>query len=106
MPGGGPEDGETSEETVIREVYEETTVKIGTCHFVGYQDMIRDGVTVGYQARFACLVEKIDPIQPDPAKGKTHERMFVEPEKAMQFIPYQQIEQIIDEAVHWYNSLT
>lgn len=105
LPGGHPEPGETLEQTVEREVYEETTVKIGTCQMIGYQEVFEDGMPKYHQARFACLVERIDPMQPDPAKGKMHERMFVEPEKAMDFIPYPNIKPIIDEAVSWYKSL-
>lgn len=105
LPGGHPEAGESLEQTLEREVYEETTVKIGKRELIGYQETIEDGVPKYNQARFACLVERVDPIQPDPSKGKTHERKFVEPEKVMDFIPYPQIKQIIDEAVKWYKSL-
>lgn len=105
LPGGHPEAGETLEQTVEREVYEETTVKIGRRQMIGYQEVREDGKIIRYQARFACLVERVDPMQPDPAKGKTHERMFVEPERVMDFIPFTHIKQIIDEAVTWYKAL-
>jgi ADP-ribose pyrophosphatase YjhB (NUDIX family) len=105
LPGGHPEAGETLEQAVEREVYEETTVKVGRCQLIGYQEVLEDGEVARYQARFACLIERIDPQQSDPAKGKTHERMFVEPEEAMDFIPFPRMKALIDEAIIWYKSL-
>lgn len=104
LPGGTIELGESLAETLAREIYEETTVRIGRHGLIGYQEVWEDGKIIKYQARFACLVERIDPMQPDPSKGKMHERMFVEPARVMDFIPFPHIEQIINEAVTWYNS--
>ena len=38
-PGGGTEDGETTEETVAREVQEETNMRVLSQRLLGFQDI-------------------------------------------------------------------
>lgn len=102
IPGGTPEGSETPEETLRREVYEETTVKLGKCEPIAYQEVREDGILTKYQVRFACLVDSIEPQKIDPPKGKIHQRLFVEPERAMDYIEYPQFKELFELAVGWY----
>lgn len=102
IPGGTPESGETASETLIREVYEETTVRIGKHEMIGYQEVLGDTDSPYYQLRYAALVEGIDPQQPDPDKNATHERLFVLPEEVMTYITFPQYKEMFDAAVKWH----
>lgn len=102
IPGGTPELGETPSETLMREVYEETTVQIGKHAMIGYQEVLGDTDSPYYQLRFAALIERIDPQQPDPDKNSIHERLFVPPEEVMNYIVYPQYKLMLDAAVCWY----
>ncbi|MEO5928273.1 MAG: NUDIX hydrolase [Patescibacteria group bacterium] len=102
IPGGTPEAGETPSETLIREVYEETTVRIGAHELIGYQEVVGDKGSPYYQLRYAAIVERVDSQQPDPDKGETHERLFIAPEDAMTYITYPQYRGIFEAAIKWY----
>lgn len=102
IPGGHPEAGETLDKTLAREVYEETTVRIGECGFIGYQKVCDSSTIICYQLRFATMIETIDPQKIDPAKGVIHERLFVDPNKVMDYIVYPQYREALDAAMRWY----
>ena len=90
IPGGQPEPGETYEQTVIREVYEETNVRVENPRFIGYQEVFEAGVLKAYQLRFIATVVAIDERLPDPDEGVMRERMFVTLSEVMNYIPYPQ----------------
>jgi ADP-ribose pyrophosphatase YjhB (NUDIX family) len=94
IPGGKPELGETYEQTVIREVYEETNVRIENPKMIGYQEVFQDGVFKSYQLRFLATVSALEDRLPDPDEGVMRERMFVPLSEAMQHIPYPQYAQL------------
>jgi 8-oxo-dGTP pyrophosphatase MutT (NUDIX family) len=60
-PGGGIEQGETYEEAVIREVKEETNMKVLSQKFIGYQDIYEPDRIVR-QTRSICVVEPYGPF--------------------------------------------
>ena len=64
-PGGGIEPGETFEEAVVREVKEETNMRVLRQKFIGYQDIFEPTRTVR-QTRSFCLVEPIGDFVSDP----------------------------------------
>ncbi len=101
IPGGHPEPGETPDQTLEREVFEETTVHIGEHGFIGYQEVLDGSDPVQYQLRFAAIVTDIEPQRVDPAKGVIHERRFVPPAEVMDFIIYPQYRDALAAAVEW-----
>ncbi len=64
-PGGGIETGETYEEAVIREVKEETNMKVLYQQLIGYQDIYEPDIIVR-QTRSFCIVEPYGPFVKDP----------------------------------------
>ncbi len=90
IPGGKPELGETYEEAAIREVYEETNVRIKDPVMIGYQEVFENGVFKSFQLRFLAKVIAIDERQPDPDEGVMRERLFVPLKDVMNYIPYPQ----------------
>ena len=61
--GGTIEQGEKFEETLIREIQEESNMRVVSCLPVGYQKVIdtRDDSFI-YQLRYACKVEPYGPF--------------------------------------------
>ncbi len=64
-PGGGIEEGESYEEATIREVLEETNMKVLELEFIGYQD-VYESERISRQTRSFCLVEPIGKFVSDP----------------------------------------
>ena len=97
--GGSPEPGETREETLHREVFEEVNCKISNLHYLGYQTVHGDGEPYA-QLRYVAKIDKIGKNRPDLDGGKICERLLVEPEKAGKTLDYgKEGEQIIEAAI-------
>lgn len=77
-PGGGIEPGETYEEAVIREVKEETNMKVLNQKLIGYQDIYEKDGRVVRQTRSVCLVEPYGPFVSDP-DGDITEIKLIDP---------------------------
>lgn len=76
-PGGHIEDGETVEETVIREVQEETNMKVLRQELIGFQD-IYEFDRVVRQTRSFCIVEPHGDFISDP-DGDISEIKLIDP---------------------------
>lgn len=66
LPGGGKEEGETYEETLIREIQEETNMRVLKYLPIGVQKVINPDKSIDYQLRFAAIVEPIGEFVKDP----------------------------------------
>lgn len=83
IPGGTPEENETLEMALTREVTEEAQVKIKNIQPLGVQKVNflnnpnKIEGDIYFQARFIALVDKIYPIKTDPDTNKIYERKFV-----------------------------
>lgn len=91
LPGGTVEKGETYEQTLIREIQEETNMKVLKWKSVGYQKAIdaRDGSFV-YQLRYVCIVEPIGPFVSDPA-GTVTDIKIIDPADYKQYFDWKSI---------------
>ncbi len=97
--GGTPEPGETQEETLHREVYEEVNCKISNLHYLGYQLVEGDGEPYA-QLRYIAKLEKIGKNRPDLDNGKLYERLLVPMEQAGEILDYgEDGKKIIKEAI-------
>jgi len=74
-PGGGIEKGETVEEAVIREVREETNMKVLHQELIGYQDVYELDRIVR-QTRSFCIVEPHGPFIADPDGDVTENKLI------------------------------
>ena len=65
IPGGHPEDGESCEDALKREVLEESCCEVETSHLLGWQH-VRDlaDSSVHYQMRYCCRVN-VRPFRPE-----------------------------------------
>jgi ADP-ribose pyrophosphatase YjhB (NUDIX family) len=66
LPGGTKEEDETYEQTLIREVQEETNMQVLSYLPIGVQKVINPDKSIDYQLRYAALVEPIGEFESDP----------------------------------------
>ncbi len=89
-PGGGVEEGETALEAVIREVQEESNMKVLKHAFIGYQDIWEpQGVTT--QTRSVCIVEPYGDFLEDPDEGDITEIKLIDPKDFKEYFDWKEI---------------
>lgn len=76
-PGGGIEEGESYEEAVVREVKEETNMRVLQQRLIGFQDIEEPSRTVR-QTRSFCIVESYGDFIADP-DGEIQENKLIDP---------------------------
>ncbi|MFA6404708.1 MAG: NUDIX hydrolase [Candidatus Paceibacterota bacterium] len=97
-PGGGIEQGETYEEAVVREVKEETNMKVLSQKFIGYQDIYEPDRIVR-QTRSVCLVESYGPFISDP-DGDVTEIKLIDPTDYKKYFDWGEVgERIMERAI-------
>lgn len=104
--GGTVEEGGSLEETLVREIKEESNMKVLSCKPIGYQKMIdtRDGSYI-FQLRYACAVESYGPFEIDPAGGVT-EIKLIDPNEYKQYFDWGEIgERIMQRALELKHAL-
>ena len=101
IPGGKPENNETPEQTLKRELDEEADVTIGKNTMIGYYEVISDKPTI-YQLRFATLLDEKKSRTIDPDSGTIKERKFVSPDEFFNYVKIEDYRPMIDEAISWF----
>ena len=89
LPGGGIEEGETIEEAVIREVEEESNMKVLKQVLLGVQDIF-EGENIISQTRSLCIVEPHGPFISDP-DGDITQIKLVDPSDLKQYVDWGEI---------------
>src|SRR3990167_4977766 len=98
FPGGGIEPGETYEEAVIREVKEETNMKVLYQELIGYQDIYESNRVVR-QTRSFCVVEPDGDFVLDP-DGDVTEIKLIDPKDCKQYFDWGKVgERLIQRAI-------
>ncbi len=88
-PGGHIEDGETIEEAVIREVKEETNMKVLYQELIGFQD-VSEPDRIVRQTRSFCIVEPYGDFVSDP-DGEITEIKLIDPKDYKQYFDWVEI---------------
>jgi len=97
-PGGGIEKGEAIEEAVIREVREETNMKVLHQELIGYQDIYEPDRIVR-QTRSFCIVEPYGPFIADPS-GDVTKIKLIDPKDYKKYFDWGEIgERILEQAI-------
>lgn len=88
-PGGAIEPGETYEQAVVREVKEETNMKVLSQKIIGYQD-IYEPTRIVRQTRSVCIVECCGEFACDPA-GDISEIKLIDPKDHKKYFDWKEI---------------
>lgn len=99
--GGTIEVGETFEETLKREIQEESNTEVISAKPIGYQKCTdtRDGSYV-YQLRFVCEVRPYGPFVSDPCPDGITEIKYIDPSDYKQYFDWGEVgERIIGRAM-------
>jgi len=104
IPGGTPENNETPEQTLKRELEEEADVTIGKNAMIGYYEVISDKSTI-YQLRFAALLNEMKLSTIDPALGVVNQRKFIPSNEFFKYVKIKDYRLMIDEAVNWFKKI-
>lgn len=103
LPGGHMEGNETIEETLIREVREESNMKVIKSTPIGYQEVTKPDGNIDYQLRYFCLVEPIGKFVKDPADSVT-EIKLIDPKEYKNYFDWGKIgERMIEKAINILN---
>jgi len=87
-PGGGVEQGETVEEAIIREVLEETNMRVLRQRIIGYQE-VSESHRLTTQVRSVCIVEPIGPFIADAdPEGDVTEIKLIDPKDIKQYFDW------------------
>ncbi|MEI6345795.1 MAG: NUDIX hydrolase [bacterium] len=78
LPGGGMESGETYRQAIVREIKEETNMRVVHEEWIGYQDVTCPDGKVLRQPRCFCIVEPFGDFAADP-DGDITEIKLIEP---------------------------
>ncbi|MFH0804052.1 MAG: NUDIX domain-containing protein [Candidatus Zambryskibacteria bacterium] len=89
LPGGAIESGETYEEAVIREVKEESNMKVLHQELIGFQDIYEPDRTIR-QTRSFCIVESYGDFVSDP-DGDITEIKLIDPKDFKQYFDWKEI---------------
>ncbi len=90
-PGGGIEKGETYEQATVREIQEESNMRVLYQHFIGYQDVSDEfHVIQERQARVFCIVEPYGDFMSDPDHDIT-EIKLIDPKDYKQYFDWGEV---------------
>ncbi len=102
LPGGGIESGETYEDATIREIQEESNMKVLHQELIGFQDIYEDGKIIR-QTRSFCIVEPYGDFVTDP-DGDITEIKLIDPKDFKQYIDWLKIsDRIMERALEILN---
>ncbi|EKE12673.1 MAG: NUDIX protein [uncultured bacterium] len=98
LVGGTIEDGETFENTLKREIIEESNMEVLEFLPIGYQE-VSHGKDYKIQLRYACKVNPLGPFVKDPA-GSVTEIKLINPEDYKKYFDWGEVgERIVERAL-------
>ena len=105
LVGGTVEEGETLEETLVREIQEESNMKVLEIRPIGYQKVTNlddDDKEDYYQVRWFALVEPYGPFVSDPDDG-IDKIALVAPQDYKEYFDWGEIgDAIVDQGVEFF----
>ncbi len=105
LPGGTIEAGEDPVMTLHRELDEEVSISVKKEMIIGIQkiEFLEQETSSKYQLRFACLIDELKELTPDPDNGHLWERKFIDADTFLQYVPWGLIgEELLKRAKNWF----
>ena len=105
--GGSVEEGEYPDDALVREIQEESNMKVLHFRPIGYQKVtdLSGLINSYYQLRYMCIVEPCGPFISDPA-GKVTKVLEIDPEEYKRYFDWGEIgDAIIERALFLKESL-
>jgi len=103
--GGKIEMGESVDDALVREVQEESNMRVLRHQPLGYQKVMRADGSFVYQLRSVCIVESFADFVSDPDGGVT-KIAFIDPQKWDEYIHWKDIgHRILERALEIKNKL-
>jgi ADP-ribose pyrophosphatase YjhB (NUDIX family) len=104
LVGGTIEKGETFEETLKREIIEESNMEVLKCIPIGYQEVFDHDKYI-IQLRYACKVKPLGPFTKDPA-GSVTEIKLIDPTTYKKYFDWGDVgDRIIERAIELKSKL-
>ncbi len=90
--GGRIEAGETFEETLRREIQEESNMEVLSYLPIGYQKVVKESEGIlRYELRYVCRVRPYGPFVSDPADGVINEMKLIDPSEHKEYVDWGKI---------------
>ena len=89
LPGGGAETGESFMEATVREIKEETNMRVVSMKLLGCQEIDEYGKTIR-QTRSVCIVEPYGDFESDP-DGDISEIKFIDPKDLKSYVDWGEV---------------
>jgi 8-oxo-dGTP pyrophosphatase MutT (NUDIX family) len=91
LAGGTIEKGESFEETLKREILEESNMEVISFLPIGYQKVTKKDGSFKYQLRYVCKVRPYGPFISDPADGIISEIKLIDPSEYKKYVNWGRI---------------
>lgn len=94
IPGGSRDSGESIEQTLIREVQEETNCDVLDYKPIGYQKIISPDNEIHYCLQYLCAVKPIGDFEADPA-GNINKIIWINPDDFKKYIEKKEFKEVV-----------
>ncbi|MFA5841718.1 MAG: NUDIX domain-containing protein [Candidatus Paceibacterota bacterium] len=105
IPGGTREPGEAIEQTMAREIQEETNCRVVDYKPISYQKVVSPNGDVHYRVQYFCNIEPIGEFKSDPA-GNVNKVLWIDPNEYDKYIECREIRAtVIKQAISVYRDM-
>lgn len=94
IPGGTRDPGESIEQTLAREIIEETNCEIIDCEPIGYQKIVTPDNDIHYRTQYICNVKPIGEFETDLA-GNVNKIIWIDPRDFKKYIEKKEFKEIV-----------